>query len=116
MSALKCRPGDLAFIASMHPASGLNGRVVRLKNQPPIIRSGFACWELEDRINARAQVSCRTMSGRVYAEGDMLVVDCVADHVLTPIRLPGADAVDQMVKLVGPAPMTAAEAIAWGQA
>lgn len=116
MAALKCRPGDLAYIASMHPAAGLNGHVVKLTDEPAVYIEGIACWQLESPVQFKTTMTTRTMSGGVFEPGRVILIDCLADYVLKPIRPQADDAVDEMVRRVGVAPITLTELREWRQA
>jgi hypothetical protein len=103
MSGLNCKPGDLAIVvrgdtALTKSAIGIVLRVSRIDSDSSTL-GGTPMWEL-DRLY-------RTETG---------LFNRAADRILKPIRPQSDDAVDEMVKLVGIAPMTAAEVLAWSEA
>jgi hypothetical protein len=92
---LNCRAGDLARIVAFPAGDAIDrlmpGRIVRVVEWHPNPGYGNAMWFLE--------------SPMVFdlGEGER-VVWAIADSILRPIRDPGDDAQDEMLRLVGPAP------------
>lgn len=85
MSALNCKPGDLAIVVSGRPVENL-GRVIRVIEIKPI--AYLMAWSFE---------------------GDLLDVDMVDDSCLKPLRDPGDDARDETLMWL-PVPSTTKEA------
>lgn len=110
---MNCRPGDLARIVGLHPACGLNDKIVKLRNESPVIWVEGAApqWKLEERVSFVADRNVMDLSGTRYFAGELVYVDALADSCLRPIRDPGSDAIDEMVAKVGPAPMTLTEVL-----
>lgn len=111
MAALRCRPGDLAYIASLHPAAGLNGQVVRLKHQSPSYIDGVAYWYVERPIRVLSAIPLRIAGDRRVGANEIVEFDGFADHVLRPIRGVGDHEVDEMVRKIGAAPRTLTEVL-----
>ena len=98
---VNCRAGDLARIVAF-PANDegdrlMPGRIVRLVEWFPHPIRGWAMWRLEAPLVIE------------LSDGGQIVV-AIADKVLRPIRDPGDDAQDEMLALVGPAPVVAQSA------
>lgn len=117
MAALHCRPGILAFIVDVHPAFGINGRMVKLADEPAFQLAGVPHWRLEERLPI-TMTGCGVdiVTGEFLPVGGRYWTNEVPDHNLRPIGKPGDDAVDEMVRLVGAAPPTAAEILQWSAA
>lgn len=112
MAALNCRPGDLARIVNMDPRLSLNDKIVRLRNLPPFSAHGEICWHLDEPLLVKLPTAGVNMStGDFYFAGQVLRSSFMADAYLRRIDAPSDDAVDEMVKLVGPAPMTLTEVL-----
>lgn len=106
---MNCRENDLAILIEdlwlENPLSGerktllASGALVRCVSLDPIDN----CWNIEEprRISL------------MFEQAPRIRIDCVLsgirDDVLRPIRDPGDEAVDEMVRLAGPAPMTLTE-------
>jgi hypothetical protein len=109
---MNCRPGDLARIVGLDPRLGLNDRIVKLCDASPLVVEGYVSWRLEQPLEVRlVQSGIYLATGEIFPAGSVLRSLHMADDCLRPIRDPGSDAVDEMVKRVGPAPMTLTEVL-----
>lgn len=107
---MNCRPGDLAFIVGVHPALNLNGRPVRLAASPAFLLAGEPHWKLETPLVTRPTAGgTNVFTGQYIPKDSICRVEEMPDMYLRPIRPQRNDAVDEMVRLVGPAPMTLTE-------
>lgn len=98
---MNCKPGDIAVVVKPDPMlRALQGRIVKLKNEPPFINLNSLCWRLEEQLCA--PVAATFVHGRhVIHAGEMLCGDYLPDAWLRPIRDHGDDAVDEMLLLAG---------------
>lgn len=97
---MNCQPGDLARTVGMQRAcQEANDRFVKLKNQPPILIDGEPGWELEERVRFTLRADGKR-NGVLFNDGDAVYFDRLQDRFLRPIRDPGDDAVDEMVRRV----------------
>lgn len=99
---MNCRPGDLAVILMLGlvPLQQIHGRIVRLKNAPPISSGGIWHWSLTERLTF-ALTQDAVADGRWWPAGHFVSVDAVPDKHLRPIRGDGsADArgIDRLVE------------------
>lgn len=106
---MNCRPGDLARIVGTDVRLGLNDRIVKLTNDAPKVVAGRPHWRLEEPIRVVLSMAGINPLGQVFERGECLIARFLDDANLRPIRDPGADAVDEMVRLVGAAPKTLTE-------
>lgn len=96
---MNCKQGDLAiFVRSTCGNEGLIVRCLSLTHHthvrnPDGTREESAVWNTDRPV--------RAWDGSVWNKA--------SDHNLRPIRNPGADETDEMVRLAGPAPMTLTE-------
>ncbi|MDN8617846.1 hypothetical protein [Variovorax ginsengisoli] len=98
---MNCREGDLAYVTDMpYPVSEANGRFVQVKEL--VLAAGEAYWLLDKPVRFRARANFSLM-GVCFFKGEPVAVDAIADAYLRPIRDPGDDAVDEMVRFF-PAP------------
>lgn len=113
---MNCKPGDLARIVRMPPEMGFNDKIVRLKDEPPIYIGSYAYWQVEGEMRIVSPTEYRDARGRLVLAGAVSTVNSLADDYLRPIRNPGDNAVDEMVRRVGSAPITATELLGWSEA
>jgi hypothetical protein len=103
---MNCRPGDLAIIVTCPEAPENVGAIVEVicasERCPCGCTDGRTVWFV--RTRGRELLGYTTFNLPVYASESN-----VADAYMRPIRGQTADAVDEMVRLVGPAPMTLTE-------
>jgi len=98
---MNCKPGDLARLVGLPDMlRDARDRIVTLKNEPPVLIDGEIGWALEHpvRFTMRGTASRK---GVLFLDGDRVYFDVMQDKYLRPIRDPGDDAVDEMVRLVG---------------
>lgn len=91
---MNCKPNQLAIVVLGYPQANL-GRVIR-------------CLALDEFATRVCASPMWTYDGELTGMlGNRS--SAVADSCLKPINDPGADAIDEMVLKVGPAPMTLTE-------
>jgi hypothetical protein len=92
MATLNCRPGDLAIITgAVGPIDHLIvGRIVRVTHLDTPNHDGDPCWFYE---GPKITVPHPQWGSLVECS-----IRSLADHLLRPIRDPGDDAVDEMVR------------------
>lgn len=92
---MNCKPGDLAVLVGLKPQLiEAVGRIVQLKNQPPITINCEPCWELTEPVNFNMRAS-GTSHGMRFEAGEAVYFDVIRDKHLRPIRDPGDDAEDE---------------------
>lgn len=103
---MNCRPGDLARIVGMPgPLREANDRIVRLKNQPPMIdEKGQPLWRLESRVDFVALGNAKS-NGVAFWVGTPLTIDELQDKYLRPIRPQADDATDESTAWLPPVPV-----------
>lgn len=95
---MNCKPGDLAVIVDMPPAlAEARDRFVRLTNEPPEILNGEPIWRLTERV-CFVLVGNGQRNGVKFYIGESLWFDRLQDKYLRPIRDPGDDAKDEMLR------------------
>ena len=94
--ALRCKPGQLARVLphELPEHAGIVDMIVRVTKVSMHLWTGEPVWSFEE---APLHKTC--------THGHPMVVDCLPDAILKPIEDPPADAVDEMVKLAGKAPV-----------
>ena len=98
---MNCKPGDLARLVGLPDMlRDARDRIVKLKNDPPLLIDGQIVWALEQpvRFTMRGTAS---RNGVLFLDGDRVYCNEMQDKYLRPIRDPGDEAVDEMVRLVG---------------
>lgn len=103
---MNCKKGDLALIREpgLRMFCNCGAPILCVKPGTPVVCAEFVSpyyWRLEEPLKFAATGSCG-----LHATG---TVGDIADEMLRPVRDPGDDAVDEMVRKVGPAPMTLTE-------
>lgn len=105
---MNCKPGQLARIISTpeNDRYGFTNLVIRVTNEVPVYKTVFGLiidsepgWEYEGEPFER---TCRD-PGCPCGNTNIFIIDAFADRVLRPLDDPDDDAVDEMVKIVGPA-------------
>lgn len=92
-----CVPGDIARVVGFSaPVSDANDRLVRVVS--PTIVNRLPGWTLEEPLCLTISDVCRTANGAVFVPGDRAQITEIADKHLRPIRHPGDDAVDEMLR------------------
>ena len=112
---MNCQRGDLAvLIEDLWLEGPLTGERMTFCAAGAIVRciklEPDNCWRLEEprafHLSFPGPITIRVVG----------LLTAIRDDVLRPIRPQADDAVDEMVRLVGAAPMTATEVLAWSQA
>lgn len=94
---MNCKPGDLARIVGLqHELAELNDRLVRIA-EPKVI-FGVPGWTFEEPVKFVIRSLCQTLSGLVFFPGDHAKLGELWDCNLRPIRHPGDDALDEMLR------------------
>ena len=86
---MNCKQGDLAIIVRCTLEPSANGKIVRCVSS--FVIDGHVGWEIDPFVK---------VSNGYYSS--------VVDRLLRPIRDPGDDAVDEIVRLVGKPEMVTA--------
>lgn len=110
---MRCKKDDIAIITGAEELldvffERLNGRMVKcvaLEYVPHNNRGGsmIPLWRLEEAIPVTPKVDFYDGYGRFVHRGQKTNLGLIEDRMLTPIRDPGEDAVDEMVRRVGSA-------------
>lgn len=106
---MNCRPGDLAVVVRFPEALGLLGLPVQLASEPPFYVGSDPFWNVAAPVPVVYEVDCVDARGNGIAAGATHTIRAFADSCLRPIRPQSDDGVDEIVLLVGPAPMTLTE-------
>ena len=112
---MNCQRGDLAIlIEDLWLEGPLTGERIAFCKAGAFVRcvelEPDNCWRIEE---PRAFSLSFPGTITIHVVG---VLTAIRDDVLRPIRAPRADAVDEMVRLVGPAPITLTEIREWSEA
>jgi len=108
--ALNCKPGDLARVVGWAPRLGLNDHVVLLAKEQPFLLYDVWHWRLAKPLDFVLGAGGKNrLTGEQFVPGQPVQVLELPDYCLRPIRDPGDDAVDEMVRKVGAAPKTLTE-------
>ncbi|MGC4396010.1 hypothetical protein [Hydrogenophaga sp. T2] len=85
---MNCKPGDLAVIvrASDRFEHAWVGRVIRVTHLSGVGLTGLPCWAYEGP----------RLHHRLFGDAT-----AIADEVLRPLRDPGDDAVDEVLRRIG---------------
>lgn len=95
---MNCKPGDLAVIVGMPPAlAEARDKVVRLANEAPEFLNGEPIWRLTKRVGVVLVDNARRNGVKFYI-GESVWFDRLQDKYLRPIRDPGDDARDEMLR------------------
>lgn len=98
---MNCRPRDTCFVVGLHPDLGLNGHVVTLRNQPPLLIGGYTLWSFKAPIAFTTPTNVHDIFGHVKLAGSRMLIHELPDENLRPIRDPGDDAVDETLIYAG---------------
>jgi hypothetical protein len=96
---MNCRPGDLARIVGLPGELRLNDHFVSLADQPPFMVHGCPHWALEKPLDFTLGIGgTNSVTGERFYAGQPVRITELPDYCLRPIRDPGPDAVDEMVR------------------
>jgi len=96
---MNCEKGDLARILHIHAhLSEAAGRFVTCVEL--IVFNGEPAWRLDRRVEFVVTGNFRAL-GKQFWAGESVFFDQLQDKYLRPIRDPGEDAVDEVLRKVG---------------
>lgn len=106
---MNCRPHDLARVISPGrlarcPSCGSQKVAVKPLTIVRVTEHDGTVWVLEEPLTGDLEFDCGTFLHWICRG--------LHDDLLRPIRDPGDDAVDEMVRIAGPAPITLTEILA----
>lgn len=93
---MNCRKGDIARIVGLpRGLTEANDRFVRVVELAQI--GPHVAWRIEGEVQFTIDADC-WIHGHPFYKGERVAFDSIHDIFLRPIRDPGEDAVDEMVR------------------
>jgi hypothetical protein len=115
---MNCKPGDLAVVVSLIVGTGPHGGHVEVDVRGRVVSCVTLASTHDECVGWQVTEPLVTWYVEVYPNGiwwEEITIDVIGDEYLRPIRDPGVDAVDEMVRLLGK-PETAPDAGVMSQA
>lgn len=102
MTALRCRPGDMAIVIRADPATReLIGKVVQVSHLIDPSPCGLPRWALAQSVRITITEPCRTSDGHLFKPGQAAWLTASPDAYLQPLNDPGV-AAERHVELAAP--------------